>query len=510
MILKNKYDVVIIGSGLGGLVSANILAKEGFKVCVLEKNRQYGGNLQTFVRNKKIFDTGVHYVGGLDKGQNLHQYFSYLGIMEELNLHKLDEDKYDVITFDNDDNEYYHAQGYENFIASLTKQFPKEALAIVTYCDKMREICRGFGLYNLEDSTAYDMSSLSIKLSDYLDSISDDTLFKAVLVGSNSLYAGELNTPLYVHALSINSYIESSYRFVNGGSQISKLLLRRLKENGGEAYNHQEVVKFGFEEDTLTSVFTKEGKEIQASIFVSNIEPKITIKMLEGKGLRKSFVKRINKIESIISGFSLYITFKPETFKYSNYNHYHIKSPKNVYTAQEYTKNSWPEGYMISMGVHKDQSEWANNMTAMTYMNFDEIKEWEHTFNTVSQESDRGEAYEKFKADKTEIFLLELEKKFPNIRDCMASVHVSTPLSYRDYIGNNRGAMYGYKKDADNTMISFLSPKTKLKNLFLTGQSVNMHGILGVTISAVLTCTHIVGREKLIASIKKELEKYDA
>ncbi len=80
--MKSHYDVVIVGSGLGGLVSAIILAKEGYSVCVLEKNNQYGGNLQTFVRNKTIFDTGVHYIGGLDKGQNLYQYFKYLDILD--------------------------------------------------------------------------------------------------------------------------------------------------------------------------------------------------------------------------------------------------------------------------------------------------------------------------------------------------------------------------------------------------------------------------------------------
>ena len=68
---KSHYDIVIVGSGLGGLVSAIIMAKEGYSVCVLEKNQQFGGNLQTFARSKSIFDTGVHYIGSLNKGENL-------------------------------------------------------------------------------------------------------------------------------------------------------------------------------------------------------------------------------------------------------------------------------------------------------------------------------------------------------------------------------------------------------------------------------------------------------
>ena len=81
------YDVVVIGSGLGGLVSALLLAQEGKKVCVLEKNNQYGGNLQTFVRDKTIFDTGVHYIGGLKKEENLGKYLIvFVGIAAFLNV----------------------------------------------------------------------------------------------------------------------------------------------------------------------------------------------------------------------------------------------------------------------------------------------------------------------------------------------------------------------------------------------------------------------------------------
>ncbi|MEO8583984.1 MAG: NAD(P)-binding protein, partial [Flavitalea sp.] len=73
------FDVIIIGSGMGGLVCGSLLSREGYKVCILEKNKQIGGCLQTYVRDKVIFDSGVHYLGGLSKGQNLYQIFKYLG-----------------------------------------------------------------------------------------------------------------------------------------------------------------------------------------------------------------------------------------------------------------------------------------------------------------------------------------------------------------------------------------------------------------------------------------------
>lgn len=142
--MSKPYDIVIIGSGLGGLCCATILSKEGYKVCVLEKNRQLGGSLQIFSRDKVIFDTGIHYIGGLDEGQNLYRYFKYLGLMDKLRLKRMDMDGFDRISFEGDETEYKHAQGYENFIRVLSEQFPGEEKNIRAYCEKMQEICRFF------------------------------------------------------------------------------------------------------------------------------------------------------------------------------------------------------------------------------------------------------------------------------------------------------------------------------------------------------------------------------
>jgi all-trans-retinol 13,14-reductase len=506
--VNKKYDIVIVGSGLGGLVSAVILAKEGKKVCVLEKNRQYGGNLQTFVRDKTIFDTGVHYIGGLGEGQNLYKYFTYLGIMDHLKLKKLDEDGFDLITFDDDNNEYPHAQGYENFVKNLLPFFPEEEENIKAYCKKIQYTCDSFPFYNLRSGSGYQNEILSINAREHIDQFTENEKLKAVLAGSNVLYVGiPEKTPFYVHALSVNSYIQSAWRCINGGSQITKQLVRQLKKYGGEVFNYKEVVEFEYEDNKIKTVKTKDGESYNADVFISNIEPKTTLKMVGEKHFRKAYYNRIQGLEVLPSAFSLYLVFKPNSFPYINHNYYHYKSREYVWKAYNYSKETWPEAYMVSMNVSDKNQKWAESMTAITYMNFNEVEQWEHTHNTVSEVENRGEAYEKFKLEKTDVFLKEVEKKFPNIRDSIQSIHTSTPLSYRDYIGGYRGNLYGYVKDSNNPMKTFISPKTKLENLYLTGQSINMHGLLGVTIGAVVTCSEIVGKDYLIERIKKELEE---
>lgn len=503
--MKENYDIVIVGSGMGGLVSAIVMAMEGKSVCVLEKNNQFGGNLQTFSRDKTIFDTGVHYVGGLEEGQNLYKYFKYLDIYDDVVWKRMDEDGFDIVTFDDDPKEYAHAQGYENFIQNLLKDFPEEEKAIRFYCEKLKSTCASFPLYNVKTGAPNysDNDLFTVSAKEFISSITTNKKLQAVLAGSNLLYAGDgIHTPFFVHALSVNSYIESSYRCVNGGSQITKALLKKLKQHGGEAYKRHEVVDFVMENKMVKAVKTANGKTIIGHLFISNIEPKLTIKMVGTEHLRKSYVKRIEDIESTVAAFSLYIVLKPGTFPYKNNNYYHYKDSNSVWDVIDYDKDNWPESYMVSMGTRKDCDGYGDTITVMTYMHFNEVEQWANTFNTAAQKNDRGQTYEQFKKEKEEILITELEKKFPEIRSCIKSVYSSTPLSYRDYIACNEGAMYGYVKDVRNSMQSMISPKTKISNLYFTGASLNMHGILGVTISGMLTCSAILGQDYLVRKVQ--------
>ena len=215
MSADRDFDVVVIGAGLGGLQCAYILANEGRKVCVLEQNAQLGGSLQVFSRNKRLFDTGVHYLGGLAPGQNLHRYFSYFGILDRLKLHRMDRDGFDRISFEGDPTDYPIAQGYENFVQRLLPHFPREEHALRRYIADVKSTCDRFPLYYLRYAEHNELEdpALQVNARDHIASLTNDVKLRAVLGGSNVLHGGRADrTPFYMHALVQNTYIESAWR----------------------------------------------------------------------------------------------------------------------------------------------------------------------------------------------------------------------------------------------------------------------------------------------------------
>ncbi|MCK5078625.1 MAG: NAD(P)/FAD-dependent oxidoreductase, partial [Bacteroidales bacterium] len=94
-----------------------------------------------------------------------------------------------------------------------------------------------------------------------------------------------------------------------------------------------------------------------------------------------------------------------------------------------------------------------------------------------------------------------LEKRLPGIRANIEKVYTSTPLTFHDYTGTDEGSAYGIMKNCHDPLRSIILPRTKINNLFFTGQNMNLHGILGVTASAVITCSEIVGLQYLTNKI---------
>lgn len=502
--MGHNYDIVVIGSGMGGLVCADILGREGYKVCVLEKNRQLGGCLQTFSRKKVIFDSGVHYIGGLCKGQNLYQVFKYLGLMDKLKLERIDVEAFDKIIIENDDKEYVFAQGYDRFIAGLLKNFPQEEEGINKYCNMIREVCIRFPLYNLRSGGSYTEkeSVLDMDAEAFIASCTTNKKLQAVLGGNNILYAGQGGkTPFYVHALILNHYIESSWKCIDGGSQISKLLAANIRKAGGEIIRNAEVVSIKVENDKASHVVLKDGSEIYGHHFISNLHPAQTIAMTDSPALKPAFRNRIKSLENTISSFTLNLIFKKDSFRYFSNNYYYHREGK-LWEMDKYTEENWPLGYALFLSAGRGNQVFAESASIIAYMRFEEMAPWADTFNTSSFPDNRGEDYEAFKKRKTEILLNCVEEKFPGFKECIDSSYVATPLSYRDYIGTTDGSMYGVAKNVNDVLKTFISARTRIPNLFLTGQNLNLHGILGATMSGLVTSITLIGNESVVEKIR--------
>ncbi len=499
----HDYDVVIIGSGLGGLVCGTVLSMNGYKVGIFEKNRQIGGCLQTYSRDKTVIDTGVHYIGALAPGQNLHSIFKYLGIIDKLKLKKMDVDGFDKIGFGSNGKTYKLAQGYDNFIKQLLTDFPEEEKALNDYCEKIKEICGKFPLYNLRTGDYAEKEDiLNIDTYTFLTSITNNKKLQQVLAGNNLLYAGVADkTPLYIHALITNSFIESAWKCVDGGSQIAKLLSKQIHEHGGEIHRNTKVVQIAGS-DKIEHIVLENGKNATAKYFISNLHPTQTMEITESEVLRNAYRSRMQNLDNTIGTFLLNIVLEKDTFPYLNYNYYHHET-EDAWEGVNYTHENWPLTYALFANAISKHEKFTDSLTIMTYMRYEDVAKWEDTFNTDTHNNGRGEEYEAFKKEKAERLLDIVEKRFPNIRDCIKSYYVATPLSYRDYQGTADGSMYGIAKDHRNSFKTFISPRTRLPNLLLTGQNLNLHGILGVTISALITCGELLNIEELLAKINK-------
>jgi all-trans-retinol 13,14-reductase len=505
---KNEYDVVILGSGMGGLACANILANEGISVIVLERNRQIGGNLQVFSRDKRFFDTGVHYIGGVDKGQILHKLFTYFGIIENLHLQKMDEDGFDRIRFGKEEKFYRYGMGYDRFRQILYEEFPEEQKAIDAYCDAILHVVKNMPLAQLMEDSLEMTSKIDFTLNakEYIESLTEDTQLRKVLAGNNALYAASRKTPFYVHALVLHYYIESSWKAVNGFGQVAIQMAKRIRALGGVIETRAEVVGANYNEDgRVESLVLNDGREIKGNHFISNAHPDTTIRIFGSDHFPPAYVARIRSMENTGGMFVLHVALKDKKLRYKNYNIFQINN-EDVWDLT-YTLENWPNFFMISIPPNSTDPEYANSLSVICGMSWEEVKQWAETYNNDLAPVSRGEDYEAFKRSRAEKVITAVEEHIPGIRDMILSYSCSTPLTQRDYTLSPEGSGYGIAKDSSSPFKTMINTKTAIPNLYLTGQNITLHGILGVSLTAILTCSNIIDKASLLKKINSVYSK---
>lgn len=489
-----KYDAVIIGSGLGGLECAHILSKAGMSVLLLERGTQAGGCLQSYRRHGLAFDTGFHYVGGLDEGQSLHSAFRHLGLLR-LPWQRLDN-HFDRVTIGN--QTFSFAQGYDAFVETLTAAFPAERDALNKYADMLKQCGeQQFDALNPQTGESSLLSRLfETSAYQYLTETFHDPLLINVLCGTSlKMELRKESLPLFTFAHGNGSFIESSWRLKGDGSLIVNSLVDGIRMHGGEIICNTEVRELVEKDGKLVHAVCSNGEIYEGTIFISNIHPAVTCNLVkQSSRMKKVYRSRITHLENTFGMFTVSLRIKPQTLRYFNWNQYIYKAP-DIWTF--HLKNNPVSGVLVSCRIPEDGSKYVQQVDLLTPMNWSECEQWSHT-----EVGRRGEDYKAMKKRVADECITLAERFIPGLRDRITGCYTSTPLTYRNYTLTPEGAAYGLRKDFRNPMITLLSPRTPIPNLLLTGQNLMLHGLHGVTMTALFTCAEVLGKEPIWNIVK--------
>ena len=497
--------VVIIGSGLGGLSCGVILARQGYDVTVLEQGAQVGGCLQCFTRKRGKFETGMHFIGSASEGQTLDRLLSFLEVKPDITLSQLDPTGYDVVSLCG--QHFRFANGREAFIDQMSAYFPKQRDALERYFDLVDKVASASSMHSLkhvETDAAVNLEFQMRTINEVIDSTISDPLLAKVLVGNLPLYAAAKDkTPFATHAFIMDFYNQSAYRIVGGSDQVARSLVNTIERYNGKVLTRSKATKIVCDESHAVGVEFEgvRSQEIgvrsqetgvsreymEADIVISDAHPMRTLELLDTNLIRPAFRKRINAIPQTVGGFSVYLRFKDNTVPYLNSNFYGYLQD-SPWGCECYDDASWPKGYLYMHLCHEPQPRFAKTGVVLSYMQMADVERWKGT--SVGH---RGEDYEAFKHEKAERLLAALEQEFPGLRSNIADYYTSTPLTYLDYTGTEGGSMYGIAKDVSLGAACRVPHRTRVPNVFQTGQNINSHGILGVLVGTIVTCTEILG-----------------
>lgn len=500
--MRQGGEVIIIGGGIGGLFAGAFLSRNGLKVTVLEKNGIIGGGLQCFTRKGKHYETGMHVMGGLEKGGALYRLCRYLGIYDQLNIHHIDSDCMDEIRYERTGELFRIPSGRDAFVARMSEYFPNEKDGIKNYVDALYELTDELPLFNLKEESAgfaEHSERYSWSADRFISHFVSDPKLRELLAYLNPLYSGvEGHTPAYVHALLNVLYLNGASRFVGGSQQLADALKGVITGGGGEVLAAHEVIGIDVEDGEVKGVRTRHGNCFTGDCYISAVHPVELLRLATPGAFRRTFEKRLREIPSSYSAFSLYIDLKPGMFPYIDHTCYYAENFGNIWNHHSVAPEKWPAGFMYMTPPENEQGEFAERLLVHCVMDYAWVRRWEN-----SSVGSRGPEYEVWKRGCENRIIDKLERLYPGFRGMVNEVYSSSPLTIRDYYHTRDGAMFGYVHDCENLIFSQLSVRTKIRNLFLTGQNVNLHGICGVPLTAVSTVEAILGANTIINEAAK-------
>lgn len=437
---RNRYDVAIIGSGIGGLVCGNFLAKAGKKVLILEKNCFPGGCCSSFIKEGFFFDSGAHLING-----------EIFGILKELKIYnEKDYTRLDpTAIFCFNAQKYFFKSEYKECIYYLKSQFPQENLgAFFSLMDKSYISL----YYKFKNDTFQDL------LVGYFKDPKIKALFYAFIFSIGTV-------PEKISAVIALKILKSIFTYggyyPNGGMQgFSDRLADNLYRNKGRIIFNNAVKKMLIKNGKAYGLLDSNNERVYADIIVSNISPINTfgnlVKPLE---LTKSINIKISRMKTADSVFALHIALKKNTDIFCEKTSYFIAGSagykKNIKLYHAKSPLYRPFGFICALNGNFQNKEERNNnksLNLITVIYYKPKRFWD-----------------KYKEMFADAMIDGMKNIDPAFRNNILFKKITTPVDIESYTGNNRGSIGGWALTPAQTGLGAFSYKSCIKNLFFTG-----------------------------------------
>lgn len=502
---NGSFDAIVIGSGLGGLVTAAALAKYGQKrVLVLERHYRIGGYTHVFTRPGYEWDVGVHYVGSVGAQGALRPLFDRL-TDGQLRWAPLPE-VYDAIEWG--DRRYELVAGAKHFIAKLAGYFPEERAAIEHYVRLVTITARKNQLGFMSRLGATPPRSDPRTTREVLLSLTQNEELISVLTGQFGDYGLPPRLSSFaMHAAVVEHYLEGAFYPLGGSSEFARTLAAPIEAAGGHLAISAEVKSVLIEAGAAVGVQLTSGEELRAPLIISDAGLPNTFAHLVPEAHRPpEYAAALKQVQPSSAYLCLYLGFKhtdaelgltgTNLWVYPDARH-----DENVERFAADPEAPFPMLY-FSFPSAKDPDFQRRHpgratLEVITMARWEWFSQWEST-----PWQKRGPEYETLKARFKERLLEAVYRRLPQLKGKVDHAELSTPLSAAHFTGHKRGEIYGL----DSSPARFALPlraKTPVPGLFLTGADLASCGVAGAAFGGVLCAAAILGHKVLWDVIKR-------
>lgn len=493
--MSNSYDVIVIGSGIGGLVAALSCAQQERSVLVLEAGKQFGGYTNPFARKRFHFDPGIHYIGECQEGGSFRRLLDRLGL-EDVTFKPLDPDGFDHYVFP--DYQVKNCVGLMRFRDRLAADFPAEREGLDRFFTLLRDADfsikatrRMPGVRDLAQLFARAPNVLRwsrSSLAECLDQHFTDPRLKAALAGP----VGDLGLPpsrlsALMHFGLLCHYAEGAFFPAGGSAGLRDAFVDSLKAHGAQLKRNQTVTRILHECGRVTGVQTADGQEYRAAQVISNAQATSTYEMVGLEQVSQRLRKKLSQTELSYASIVIFMGVEGDlptdhigSTNIWNYASTDIDAMYGDGPMGDHRENG---SYFLTVPTQKDPAgqlapEGKQTVEIVALCRHEPFKKW-----FADKTMKRGEEYQALKEEIADSFIARAEAHLPGLRESIVLKEVATPATNYSFTLSPDGNIYGPAHTVGQTMPFRFGTRTPIQGLYLCGSSVMSAGIVSCAAS---------------------------